>query len=84
MGQRSGLIAEIAENVVNAGTVAFVLAGLVPLLWEHDGWSGVTHRTGSVAPLSVAYALFGPLGRRWKTRRGRRRAERQQADARMR
>jgi hypothetical protein len=74
MGRRLDLVTETAENVVSAFVVAFVLAGLVPLLWRHDGWSGVTHRTGSFAPLSVSFALFAPLGRRWRARRDRRRA----------
>lgn len=79
MGRRFGLVTQIAEDVVSAGVATFALAGLVPLLWEHDGWSGIKQRTGSLLPLAVGFAVFGPIGRRWRARRHLRRLERRQA-----
>jgi hypothetical protein len=81
MGRRLDLLTEIAQNVVSAAGAAFVLAGLVPLLWRHDGWPGVAHKTGLLIPMAVGFAVFGPLGRRWRASRARRRAARRQAIA---
>lgn len=79
MGRRLELVTALAESVVTVCGAMFVLAGLVPMLWEHDGWSGAVDRSGSLMPLAVATALGAPAGRAWRARRARRRAADEQA-----
>jgi hypothetical protein len=74
MGKRLERATELAEALVAAGGGAMALGGLVPMLWEDNGWSGAMRRTGTLIPAAVGCVLGTHARRAWKERRARRSA----------
>jgi len=64
----------MAGQYMTASGVLGSAFGLVPMLWEDNGWSGALNRAGAALPLAMLAVLGVNAWQAWKERRARRAA----------